>query len=158
MTERKMPHELALSAEGAKVIAEREGLELEAYLDTRGILTIGIGHTSAAGPPKVVQGMTISEDQAHKIFRADNVRFRKECLHLVKQPVLQHEFDALASFIFNLGAAQFAGSTALRRLNAGDYAGCAEAMGWWNKPAEIIPRRRGEVVQFLEGRYVARIA
>jgi lysozyme len=156
--ERRMPTHLVLSKEGADVLADREGLELEAYLDSRGILTIGIGHTSAAGPPQVTQGMRITEDQAHKIFRADNTRFRKECLHLVKVPVLQQEFDALASFIFNLGTPQFASSTALKRLNAGDYPGCAEAMRWWNKPSEIIPRREGEVRQFLTGDYVARVA
>jgi lysozyme len=156
MSERVPVSTLRLSDKGAAVIAEREGMELEAYLDSRGILTVGCGHTSAAGPPKVYQGMTITEEQAHKIFRDDNVRFRKECLHLVKVPLLQQEFDALASFIFNLGTTQFASSTALKRLNAGDYHGCAEAMRFWNKPPEIISRREGEVQQFMAGKYVAR--
>lgn len=157
MIDRRPPAELTLSDAGAKVIAEREGLKTTAYLDTRGILTIGVGHTSAAGPPKVAQGMRITETEALAIFRRDGARFRRECLKLVTAPVHQHEFDALASFIFNLGATQFAGSTALKRLNLRDYKGCAEAMAWWNKPAAIRSRRKGEVVQFLEGRYVARI-
>jgi lysozyme len=62
----------------------------------------------------------------------------------------------LASFIFNLGSTQFAGSTALKRLNAGDYEGCAEAMLWWCKPSEIMSRRRGEHQQFLNLAHVAR--
>ena len=156
MSERRPPANLRLSDQGAALIADREGVELEAYLDTRGILTIGIGHTSAAGPPKVTQGMTITEEKAHEIFRADNVRFRNECLKLVRKPLHQHEFDALASFIFNLGSTQFAGSTALKRLNVGDYTGCAEAMLWWNKPPEVMSRRRGEHQQFLNLQHVAR--
>jgi lysozyme len=156
MSGRVRPVNLKLSDQGAKLIADREGLETTAYLDSRGVLTIGIGHTSAAGPPKVMQGMTITETKAHEIFREDNRRFRVECLGLVKVPLHQHEFDALASFIFNLGSTQFAGSTALKRLNQGDYAGCAEAMLMWNKPPEVMSRRRGEHQQFLNLKHVAR--
>jgi lysozyme len=156
MNGRRPPDKMFLSDAGAKLIAEREGLETTAYLDSRGILTIGIGHTSAAGPPRVHQGMTISEKDAWAIFRDDNHRFRRECLYLVKVDLHSHEFDALASFIFNLGTTQFAGSTALKRLNQGDYQGCADAMLWWNKPPEIISRRRAEVDQFLGARFVAR--
>jgi lysozyme len=155
--ERIVPSKLVLSQAGVDVLAEREGNELTAYLDTRGILTIGIGHTSAAGPPKVYQGMTITEEQSHKIFRADNVRFRKEALPLVHAPLYQYEWDALCSFLFNLGTTQFAGSTALKRVNAKDYAGVPEAMILWNRPSEIIPRRRGEAHQFATGEYIARI-
>jgi lysozyme len=158
MSERRPASELLLSDRGTRVIADREGFELIAYLDSRGILTIGLGHTSAAGPPKVYEGMEITEDEAWGIFREDNKRFRKECLKLVRSPLTQYEFDALASFIFNLGSTQFAGSTALKLLNARDYEGCAEAMMLWNKPSEVISRRKAEVHQFLTGEYVARIS
>jgi lysozyme len=156
MTDRQPPANLRLSDDGASLIGDREGCELTAYLDTRGVLTIGVGHTSAAGPPRVFQGMTITKDQAWKIFRQDNQRFRREAHGLIKAPLHQHEFDALASFLFNLGTSQFSGSTALRRLNQGDYAGCAEAMLWWNKPPEVMSRRRGEHDQFLDIQHVAR--
>jgi GH24 family phage-related lysozyme (muramidase) len=48
------------SAAGRKAVAQREGNELTAYLDSVGILTIGVGHTTAAGPPKVRKGMKIT--------------------------------------------------------------------------------------------------
>ena len=156
MSERRDIEDLRLSEQGANLISEREGCILTAYLDSRGTLTIGIGHTSAAGPPKVVQGMTITQNKAMQIFRDDNARFRRQCLPLVRSPLHQHEFDALASFVFNLGATQFRGSTALKRLNQGDYAGCAEAMLFWNKPPEVMSRRRGEHDQFLNLQHVAR--
>lgn len=157
MGDRVPPHELQLSKEGYRVLHEREGLRLEAYLDSTGVLTIGLGHTSAAGPPKVTQGMTISEAEAERIFRKDAERFRQECIKHVHAPLFQHEFDALCSFLFNVGSPNFLGSTALKRANQADYAGCAEALAWWDQPPEIIPRRQGEIAQFRDGRYVARV-
>jgi len=156
MANRLPPHELRLSDQGAALLDEREGLRLKAYRDSRGVLTIGLGHTSSAGPPKVTEGMTITEAQAREIFRADNARFRDECLRLVKVPLHPYEFDALASFIYNVGSTAFAKSTALKRLNAKDYVGCAEALLFWNKPSEIKSRRKAEHDQFLNIRHVAR--
>lgn len=156
MSERVHPSKLRLSEAGYKVLADREAIVLETYLCDSGVPTIGLGHTSAAGPPVVREGMRITEAQAEDIFRKDAMRFRQEAAHLVKVPVHQHEFDALASFLFNIGTTQFRSSTALKRLNNRDYQGCAEAMLWWDKPVEIRSRRRGEVEQFLHGRYEAR--
>jgi lysozyme len=159
MSDRLPPSQLYLSKAGVDVLSDREGCKLTAYLDTTGVLTIGIGHTSAAGPPTVYQGMTITVEAAHSIFRSDNRRFRTEALPLIEVPCYQHEWDALCSFLFNLGTTQFAGSTALERLNEENYAGVPEAMLWWNKPPEIISRRKGEAHDFAEGEpYIARIA
>lgn len=157
MSERIHPTKLHLSGKGYDVLADRESVELETYLCDSGVPTIGLGHTSAAGPPQVHAGMRITEAQAEEIFRKDALRFRQECVGLVKVPLHQHEFDALASWLFNIGSTNFRSSTALKRLNKGDYAGCAEAMLWWNKPPSVISRRRAEVEQFLHGRYQARI-
>jgi lysozyme len=147
---------LRLSDQGRKVLADREGMRLKAYKDSVGVWTIGLGHTSAAGPPKVTPGLTITEDQAWEIFRRDVQTFRTQLHGAIKVPVEQHQFDALASFIYNIGPGGFKGSTALKRLNAGDYAGCAQAMLMWNKPPEVMSRRRGEVEQFSNATYVAR--
>jgi lysozyme len=149
--------ELLLSDEGYDVLKDREGCELTAYQDTVGVWTIGLGHTSAAGPPTVTQGMTITEEEAESIFRQDAMHFRDECAGMVRVPMEQWEFDATASFIFNIGSTQFASSTFLARLNDEDYVGAAQAMLWFDQPPEIIPRRRGEYLQFTEGAYVARV-
>jgi lysozyme len=153
--------QLKLSDKGRDVLAEREGMRLTAYLDKIAkppVWTIGLGHTSAAGPPKVTPGLSITEDEAWEIFRRDVQTFRTQLRGAIRVPVEQHQFDALASFIFNIGAGGFKGSTVLKRLNAGDYAGAGEAMLMWNKPPEIMARRRGEHAQFTKGDYVARIA
>jgi lysozyme len=147
---------MELSDKGFDVLHEREGLKLDAYFDTSGVLTIGLGHTSAVGPPEVYEGMTITEAEAEEIFHRDCDIFRKEVAHEVKVPLEQHEHDAICSFLYNIGSTNFLSSTFLQRLNAGDKAGAAEAMLWWNQPPEIIPRRQGEHAQFTNGKYVAR--
>jgi hypothetical protein len=47
-----------LSPIGEAVLIAREGRRLKAYKDSVGVLTIGIGHTSAAGVPLVTAGLT----------------------------------------------------------------------------------------------------
>ena len=54
-----------------ELIKRFEGLRLRAYRDAVGIWTIGYGHTSRAGPPKVTRGMKITRKQADEIFAAD---------------------------------------------------------------------------------------
>lgn len=71
----------------------------------------------------------------------------------VRVPLTQNQFDALVSFSYNIGTAGFAGSTTLRRLNAGDYAGAADAMRMWNKSdgqvvQGLVNRREAEMRQF----------
>ena len=71
----------------------------------------------------------------------------------VKVPLTQNQYDALVSFTYNIGGGAFQGSTALKRLNAGDYAGAADAMKFWNKSGGkvmqgLVNRRNHEVALF----------
>ena len=59
------------SPEGLNAIVEREGLRLKAYRCSAGIWTISVGHTSAAGPPVVTEGMEITRAEAMEIFARD---------------------------------------------------------------------------------------
>ncbi len=107
------------SAAGRKLIEQREGVELTAYKDSAGVLTIGVGHTSAVGAPKVVAGMKITAAQASEILSRDLATFETAVSSAVKVQINQNEFDALVSFAFNVGAGAFKGSTLLKRLNSG---------------------------------------
>ena len=49
-------------------------------------------------------------------------------------------------------------STVVKRLNAGDKEGAAQAILLWKKPPEIMSRRRGEQNEFALGAYQARVA
>jgi lysozyme len=140
---------MELSPIGRAALVAREGRRLLAYSDSKGIATIGIGHTSAAGPPKVEFGMTITAEECDEIFARDILRFALPIVQHVKVPLEDHQFDALVSLAYNIGTTAFLASTLLKRLNASDYHAAAEAFLMWNKPAEIIPRRQAEREQFI---------
>jgi GH24 family phage-related lysozyme (muramidase) len=132
------------SAKGRAKIKEREGERLTAYRDSKGIPTIGVGHIAG-----VKMGQKITAAESDRLLAAD-LRIAEAAINeTVTVPLTQDQFDALVSMVFNIGAGGWRKSTCLRRLNAGDYAGCARAMMMWNKPPEITGRRRGEMVQFL---------
>lgn len=137
-----------LSAIGRAVLIAREGRRLTAYRDSVGIWTIGIGHTSAAGPPVVTAGLTLTEAACDALFAKDVAAYVRCVARTVPEGLPDHAFDALVSLCFNIGPAAFARSTVARRLKAGDRAGAAEAILLWNRPAALIPRRGAEYDQF----------
>ena len=51
----------------------------------------------------------------------------------VTVPLTQGQYDALVSFVFNLGAGNFRSSTLLKKLNQGHYNDCPEQIMRWNK-------------------------
>jgi lysozyme len=149
---------MKLSPRGSQVLIDREGCELTAYLDSVGVLSIGVGHTSAAGPPEVVEGMTITMAEAWAIFARDTDEFEEVVNEAITAPMEQHEFDAFTSICFNLGETQFRSATFVESFNAGaPKEQVTDEILWFNQPPEIIPRRQGEAVQFRDMVYVARI-
>lgn len=141
-----------ISEEGLAHIKRWEGLELHAYRDVAGILTIGYGHTG-----DVTEDMEINEARAEALLRSDVAVFEDVVNGSVRPDITQSQFDALVSFAFNVGASAMRGSTAVRRLNAGDVAGAAEALTWWNKARvdgklrviEGLKRRRAAEAEML---------
>lgn len=134
---------MKLSDNGAKVLILREGLKLKAYKDTKGIWTVGVGHTG----PEVVEGLVITKEKAHELFQKD-VAWAEDAVNLVKVPLTQNQFDALVSFVFNIGAGAWKRSTMLKMLNAGDYVGATKQFDRWVIPKEITSRRMSEKAQF----------
>ena len=136
---------------GLDLIKEFEGLYLQAYRCPAGVLTIGYGHTSVAGEPKVVAGMKITKQEAEDILRRDLAAVEADVGRLVKVPLTQNQFDALVSFQFNTGG--LGRSSALKRLNAGNYADVPAALLLWNKAAGkvlagLTRRRKAEAALF----------
>jgi GH24 family phage-related lysozyme (muramidase) len=147
---------MVASAAGRAAITQREGNVLTAYRDSVGILTIGVGHTTAAGAPTVAPGMKITAAQSDEILSRDLATFEKAVLDAVKVPLAQHEFDALVSLAFNIGGNAFAGSTLVKKLNSEDRAGAAEQFLVWIKAGGktlqgLVTRRQAERRQFLGG-------
>src|SRR5882672_9116079 len=117
---------------GRKFIESWEGLILQAYDDANdhivppgqrpiGTLTIGYGHTDAAGPPKVSVGQKITEQEADAFLASDLASVENEVNHLVKVPLNQNQFDALVSFQFNTVWLGHSGCSLLSALNSGNY-------------------------------------
>jgi lysozyme len=80
---------------------------------------------------------------------ADDIQWAEDAVNrYVTVPLEQHQFDALVSFVFNIGETQFRRSTLLKTLNTGDYAEAAICFDMWHKPKEIIGRRDSEREQF----------
>lgn len=141
---------MKMSADGRKRLIAREGKKLRAYKDSAGVWTIGVGHTTAAGAPTVIAGLTITDAECDQILARDLVQYEDAVNRAVTAKLNQNQFDALCSFCFNIGTGGFTRSTVVKCLNAGDAVGAADALLMWNKPPEIMGRRRSERAQFLE--------
>ena len=147
------------SAAGLNILKKWEGLRLTAYADpgTGGEpYTIGYGHTYAAGPPKVTRGMKITAKEATSILQADLKVFEDGVSAALKRTPKQAQFDAMVSLAFNIGLGNFKKSTVLRKFNAGDDAGAAEAFMLFVKAngkvmKGLINRRSEERDLFLSG-------
>lgn len=152
------------SANGRTLIESFEGLILQAYDDAtdrivpvgstaKGTLTIGYGHTTAAGPPRVVVGQKITKEEADTILASDLKGVEADVNRLVKVPITQNQFDALVSFHFNTGG--LGRSSVLRKLNSNDRQGAADALLQWNMAGGqvlrgLVRRRQAERDLFLK--------
>jgi lysozyme len=111
---------------GIRLIKDHEGLRLVAYKDPVGVWTIGWGHTTNVTP-----GMFINEEIAHGLLLRD-VQEAERCINReVKVPISRTMFDALVSFVFNLGCGAFRTSTLLKLLNGGEYIAAADQFPRW---------------------------
>ncbi|MDS9989505.1 lysozyme, partial [Xylella fastidiosa] len=103
--------------------------KLSSYTCPGGVLTIGYGETGN----HVVPGLRLTNEQeADAMLRARLAKeFEPAVRRYVRVPLKQHQFDALVSLSFNIGAGAFHRSTLLRKLNAGDVAGAAQQFHVW---------------------------
>lgn len=131
------------SDNGRAFIRAREGVKLAAYQDGGGVWTIGYGHTRG-----VKQGQVINHEQADE-FLAGDLRQVDSCISERVTVVLnQNQFDALASFVFNVGRRAFSDSTLLKKLNEGNYRAAADQFTRW-----VYDNN-----QFVQGLYNRRVA
>lgn len=107
------------SKNGIQLIKSFEGCRLKAYKCPAGIWTIGIGHTGTVNGKPITADMTITELMAETLLAIDLQKFEKCINDNVKKPLTQNEFDALVSFVFNVGTGAFLKSSMLKLLNSG---------------------------------------
>jgi lysozyme len=149
---------------GRQFIEDFEGLILSAYDDNDdhivkpgqrvyGTLTIGYGHTTAAGAPHVYVGMTITKDEADSILGSDLSGVELEVAHFVKATLNQNQFDALVSFQFNTGWLAHPQCSLLRALNAGNFNLADDDFGLYDEASGkvnqgLVRRRKAEALLF----------
>lgn len=129
------------SPKGIALIKEFEGLRLKAYQCPGGVWTIGYGHTAGVKP-----GMLISKAQAEEYLKADLIAFERY-LNGLGLALNQNQFDALVSFIYNVGTGNFSNSTLLRKVRANpqDNSIMDEFLRWVYSKGRVLPglqRRR----------------
>lgn len=141
---------MRIGQKGIDLIKSFEGLALKPYLCPAGRLTIGYGHVLKE---EEAAALPITEADAEAILQED-VRWAEEAVKAyTKVEINQNQFDALVSFIFNVGRGAFFNSTLLRKLNRKDYEGAAKEFLRWDKingtsSQGLARRRRAEMELF----------
>ena len=121
------------SKQGIELIKSFEGLRLRAYVCPAGVLTIGWGHTKG-----VKAGMVIDLAEAERML-ADDIAIAERCVNCDADSLNQNQFDALVSFVFNVGTANYKKSTLRKKVlaNPNDTA-IADEFGRWKYANKIV--------------------
>ena len=151
MAEQKLKNggNMNISKEGLSLIKKFEGCELEAYLCPAGVWTIGYGHTK-----DVKEGDKINKDEADYLLQEEMIEYESYINDFVEVPLNQNQFDALCSWVYNLGPTNLKNSTMLRVLNEEKYADVPQEIKRWNKAGGevldgLIKRREAEAKMFV---------
>lgn len=148
---------MRLSRAGAELIARFEGFVPRPYNDAAGHATIGFGHLIHRGQVTAEdrrRWAAIGLDRGLELLVEDAREAASAVEQSVRVPLTQEQFDALTSFVFNVGGGAFRSSTLLRMLNAGDPQGAADQLPRWSKAnghvlEGLLTRRRAERALFL---------
>jgi len=145
---------LSVSRSAVELIKTFEGYRSKAAHLDDGRWTIGYGHTLTAR-----EGAEISEPEAEALLLYDLIGAAHAVNEFVHAPLTQNQFDALVSFVFNIGVLGFRGSPTLRRLNEGRPLEAALGMELWRKADlegerividALVRRRAAEKALFLK--------
>lgn len=96
---------MKLGSEGKALIERAEGRRAKAYKDTAGKWTTGIGHLIGPNETALISS-TLSDAQIDAMFATDVTWAEQATARLFPSVTKQNQFDALVSFVFNLGEAQ----------------------------------------------------
>lgn len=142
---------MTISDNGLNIIKQFEGCKLFAYRDSVGKPTIGYGHTNG-----VKMGQSITQQQADKYLKED-ANVAEKTLNSLGVNFRQEQFDALCSWIFNLGKGNFINSTMCKLImnRAGDEEITDQLVKWKNAggvPLVGLMRRRCAEANMFLGR------
>ena len=142
---------MQISEKGTSLIKHFEGCRLEAYQDSVGIWTIGYGTIKG-----VKEGDKINQDEAEHLLQEEMPEYEGYINDMVKVALEQNQFDALCSWVFNLGPNNLKSSTLLKVLNEGKYDEVPEQVVRWNKAGgkvlEGLKKRREAEALLFQGK------
>ena len=152
------------SQSGLSFLSEIEDRRPEVYPDSGGEPTIGVGHLltkSERKSGKINIGSTIgdyreglTDDQIDRLLMQDLIDPEAAVSTYVRVPLTQNQFDALVSFVFNVGVQAFLESTLLKLLNAGDYNSVPDQLRRWiydnGKVVKGLKNRREKEIELWE--------
>lgn len=145
---------MRISKKGRILIQYFEGLKLKAYLCPANVWTIGYGHTKTAK-----EGMVIMLHEAESLFTLDIKEFEEYINNLVTITLKQYQFDALVSWIYNLGPTNFLSSTLFKRLKENDLKDIPKQIKRWDKAGGkklrgLTLRREAEAKMFQNEEWI----
>lgn len=120
-----------LSTNGLEMVMDFEKFRSKAYRCPGGHLTIGYGNTYIHG--RKVQPTDVIDQKSARIELVN--RLQRDCSIInreVKTSITQNQYDALCSFIYNVGPTNFRRSTLLKKINEKDIAGAASEFIKWS--------------------------
>ena len=140
---------MKISSAGLSIIKEFEGFRANAYRDPVNVWTIGFGTIRGVKP-----GDVITRAEAERRLRQELVEYERAVERATGGNATQPQFDALVSFAYNVGVKGMAGSTVIKRHNAGDHQAAARAFALWNKAGGktwpgLTRRRAAEAALYL---------
>lgn len=135
---------MKLNQSGIDLIKNFESCKLNAYLDIRGIPTIGWGSTGS----EVHLGLTWTQEQADSVLQADLDSLVFRLGRLITVDLTDNQFSACCCLAYNIGVGNFKGSTLLRLVNQDRTDEAALEFPKWDHAA-------GKVVQGLLNRRLA---
>ncbi len=144
---------MKVSPAGVALIKEFEGCPYggRPYKDMVGVWTIGYGHTEGVGP----NSPQLTEAQAGALLATDLDAKYGPSVNAIGVTLSQPQFDALVSFVYNVGPGGVAASTGVgRALRARSWQAAADGLLAWNKAggapvAGLTRRRQAERALFL---------
>ena len=144
---------MQISQDGIDLIKYFEGCPMKddmvvSYRCPANKLTIGFGSLKLQDGSPVQDGMTITKQEAEELLTHELKEFEGYVNQMVEVALNQNQFDALVSWVFNLGPTNLKNSTMLKVLNSThvDWTDIPNQIQRWNKvngvPNEGLKKRR----------------
>ena len=150
-----------ISQEGLSLIKKFEGCPTDndgnavSYRCAANKATIGYGSLKYKGKP-VEDNMKITMQEAEDILLHEMNEYEGYINDMVKVELNQNQFDALVSWVFNLGPSNLGASTMLKVINDRKFSEVPDQIKRWNKvsgvPNQGLKKRRNAEALLFEGK------